>query len=353
MAQDEAALRQAPDVGGPAQPLLTVRSLTKHFPLRSGLLGRSAGVVQAVDDISFEVREGETLGLVGESGCGKSTTSRLIMALLDPTAGELLFDGQPIGPRAGPRSLSLKEYRRQVQMVFQDSYSSLNPRLTVQDSIAFAPQVHGLGRRAAVSRAEELLSAVGLNPAQFGRRYPHELSGGQRQRINIARALALNPRLLILDEPVSALDKSVEAQVLNLLLDLKAQFGLTYLFISHDLNVVQYVSDRVLVMYLGRIAEIGSVDTIYGRAAHPYTAALLDSRPSMDPDRRRSDPPLQGDPPNPVNPPSGCRFRTRCVHAEPACAQTVPPLAPSGDGQLAACLMLLPGSGHSRAALAV
>jgi peptide/nickel transport system ATP-binding protein len=310
------------------------------------MLGRSTGVVQAVDDISFEVRKGETLGLVGESGCGKSTTSRLIMALLDPTAGEVLFDGQPIGYGG----LTLKEYRRQVQMVFQDSYSSLNPRLTVQDSIAFAPQVHGLGRRASTLRAEELLEAVGLSPAQFGRRYPHELSGGQRQRINIARALALQPRLLILDEPVSALDKSVEAQVLNLLLDLKSQFGLTYLFISHDLNVVQYVSDRVLVMYLGRVAEVGPVDAIYGNALHPYTAALLDSRPSMDPDRRRTEPPLQGDPPNPVNPPSGCRFRTRCVHAEDVCATTVPPLAEAGGGHQAACLMVLPGSGHSLAA---
>ena len=343
------SLPQPPDVGGAAQPLLTVRGLTKHFPLRSGLLGRSTGVVQAVDDLSFEVRKGETLGLVGESGCGKSTTSRMIMALLEPTEGELIFDGQPIGHGG----LSLKDYRRQVQMVFQDSYSSLNPRLTIQDSIAFAPQVHGLSRRAAVARAEELLVAVGLNPAQFAARYPHELSGGQRQRINIARALALNPRLLILDEPVSALDKSVEAQVLNLLLDLKEQFGLTYLFISHDLNVVQYMSDRVLVMYLGRIAELGPVEAIYNAAAHPYTVALLDSRPSMDPAHRRTEPPLTGDPPNPVNPPSGCRFRTRCVHAEAVCAETIPPLAPllTGTSSMhrAACLMVLPGSGHSAA----
>ncbi len=342
-------LTRPSDVGGPAQPLLSVRGLTKHFPLRSGLLGRSAGVVQAVDDTSFEVRKGETLGLVGESGCGKSTTSRLIMALLEPTAGELVFDGQPIG-HGQESGLPLREYRRQVQMVFQDSYSSLNPRLTVADSIAFAPQVHGLRRGASQARARDLLAAVGLDPAQFAPRYPHELSGGQRQRVNIARALALQPRLLILDEPVSALDKSVEAQVLNLLLDLKEQFGLTYLFISHDLNVVQYVSDRVMVMYLGRIAEIGPVEAIYGGAAHPYTAALLDSRPSMDPDRRRETPPLQGDPPNPVNPPSGCRFRTRCVHAEAVCERTVPPLAAAGDAMhLAACLMVQPGSGHSRA----
>ena len=340
-----ADLVQAPDVGGAAQPLLTVRGLTKHFPLRPGLLGRGTGTVQAVDGVSFDIRKGETLGLVGESGCGKSTASRMLMALLEPTAGELVFDGQAIGHGG----LSLKEYRRQVQMVFQDSYASLNPRLTVGDSIAFAPQVHGLPRRRAVVRAEELLDAVGLDPAQFAARYPHELSGGQRQRINIARALALHPRLLILDEPVSALDKSVEAQVLNLLLDLKAQFGLTYLFISHDLNVVQYVSDRVLVMYLGRIAEVGPVEAIYAQAAHPYTVALLDSRPSMDPARRRTEPPLSGDPPNPVNPPSGCRFRTRCAHVEPVCGEAAPPLTAAGPGHFAACMMVQAGSGHSLA----
>ncbi|WP_376099829.1 ABC transporter ATP-binding protein [Roseomonas sp. CCTCC AB2023176] len=334
-----------PDRGGPAQPLLSVRGLTKHFALTSGFLGRRAGVVRAVDDLSFEVRKGETLGIVGESGCGKSTTSRLIMALMQPSAGEVLFDGQPIGPGG----LTLKEYRRQVQMVFQDSYASLNPRLTVEESIAFAPVVHGLARAEARSRARDLLAAVGLNPDQFARRYPHELSGGQRQRINIARALALRPRLVLLDEPVSALDKSVEAQVLNLLLDLKAAFGLTYLFISHDLNIVQYVSDRVLVMYLGRVAEVGDVDAIYGRAAHPYTAALLASRPSMDPDRRRTEPPLTGDPPNPINPPPGCRFHTRCPRAEPVCATVVPPLSPAPAGQSAACLMVIPGSGHGAA----
>jgi peptide/nickel transport system ATP-binding protein len=324
------------DLGGPAQPLLTVRGLTKHFPLKGGLLGRSAGMVQAVDDVSFELRKGETLGIVGESGCGKSTTSRLIMSLIMPSAGEVLFDGQLVGPGG----MALKDYRRQVQMVFQDSYSSLNPRLTIEESIAFAPTVHGLTQRAARLRAQDLLQAVGLNPPQFARRYPHELSGGQRQRVNIARALALRPRLIILDEPVSALDKSVEAQVLNLLSDLKVQFGLTYLFISHDLNVVQYMSDRVLVMYLGRIAEIGPVDQIYDAPAHPYTAALLASRPSMDPDHRRQHAPLTGDPPNPVNPPSGCRFRTRCSFAELVCAQTVPELAPLERGQKAACLMV-------------
>jgi peptide/nickel transport system ATP-binding protein len=339
------SLEQLPDVGGPAQPLLTVRSLTKHFALKRGLFKRSPGGVQAVAGMNFELYKGETLGIVGESGCGKSTTSRLIMGLMRPTAGEVVFDGQSVGPGG----LTMKEYRRHVQMVFQDSYASLNPRLSAEEAIAFAPRVHGLGKRQALALAHELLAAVGLEPAQFARRYPHELSGGQRQRINIARALALRPRLLILDEPVSALDKSVQAQVLNLLVDLKVQYGLSYLFISHDLNVVQHVASRVLVMYLGRVAEIGPVDSIYARAAHPYTAALLASRPSMDPDRRCSVPPLLGDPPNPVNPPSGCRFRTRCVHAEPVCGDTVPDLVTLGGAHMAACLMAQPGSGHSRA----
>jgi peptide/nickel transport system ATP-binding protein len=324
--------------------LLSVRGLIKHFPLKGGVFGRSHGKVQAVAGVNFELRKGETLGIVGESGCGKSTTSRLIMALMQPTAGEVVFDGQTVGSR----ELTMKQYRREVQMVFQDSYSSLNPRLTIQDIVAFAPQVHGLGKRESLSAAHDLLNAVGLNPDQFGRRYPHELSGGQRQRINIARALALRPRLLILDEPVSALDKSVQAQVLNLLVDLKAQYGLSYLFISHDLNVVQHMSDRVLVMYLGRVVEVGPANAIYSGAAHPYTAALLASRPSMDPDRRCIEPPLSGDPPNPVNPPSGCHFRTRCAYAEPICGEVAPTLAAVGGGHFAACLMSDCGSGHSR-----
>ncbi|MEA2731544.1 MAG: peptide/nickel transport system ATP-binding protein [Acetobacteraceae bacterium] len=337
-------MEQIPDVGGPAQPLLTVRGLTKHFPLKGGFFGRSPGKVQAVAGVSFDLRKGETLGIVGESGCGKSTTSRLIMALMQPSAGEVIFDGQSVGSRG----LTLKDYRRQVQMVFQDSYSSLNPRLSAEELIAFAPRVHGLDKRKSLACAHELLAAVGLEPAQFGRRYPHELSGGQRQRINIARALALRPRLVILDEPVSALDKSVQAQVLNLLVDLKALYGLTYLFISHDLNVVQHMADRVMVMYLGRMVEVGPVEAIYAGAAHPYTRALLASRPSMDPDRRCIEPPLSGDPPNPINPPSGCYFRTRCAHAEPACGEQTPVLADTGGGHLAACLMTQPGSGHSR-----
>jgi peptide/nickel transport system ATP-binding protein len=307
------------------------------------------GEVRAVDGVFLTVRKGETLGIVGESGCGKSTTARLLMRLIDPGAGEMIFDGEPVGRDDLGGGISLKEYRRQVQMVFQDSYASLNPRLPIEDTIAFAPEVHGVPAAEARERARELLAAVGLAPAQFARRYPHELSGGQRQRVNIARALALRPRLVILDEPVSAFDKSVEAQVLNLLVDLKESFGLTYVFISHDLNVVQYISDRVLVMYLGQVAEEGPVDEIYSRPAHPYTRALLASRPSMDPSQRRTEPPLTGDPPNPVNPPSGCRFRTRCPHAEAICAERAPVAAPLSPGHQAACHMVLPGSGHSQA----
>lgn len=338
---------ESDDRGGPAQPLLALDGLVKHFPLKGGLLGRTQAVVRAVDGVGFEVRKGETLGIVGESGCGKSTTARLLMRLLAPDAGSMVFDGEAVGE--GAVGLNLRDYRRQVQMVFQDSYASLNPRLPIEDSIAFAPKVHGLGDGEARARAREMLAAVGLAPASFAHRYPHELSGGQRQRVNIARALALRPRLVILDEPVSALDKSVEAQVLNLLVDLKAEFGLTYVFISHDLNVVQYISDRVLVMYLGEVAEIGPVDAIYANPTHPYTAALLDSRPSMDPSRRRTKPPLSGDPPNPVNPPSGCRFRTRCPNAEAVCAARKPIMAQLGDGHAAACHMADPGSGHTLA----
>jgi peptide/nickel transport system ATP-binding protein len=338
---------------GQTRPLLAVENLTKHFALKGGLLNRTKAVVQAVDGVSFDVRTGETLGIVGESGCGKSTTARLLMHLIPPDRGSIVFDGRMVGAADG--GLSHRDLHRQMQMVFQDSYASLNPRLPVAMSIAFGPFVHGLVKSAALKRANELLEAVGLDPLLFANRYPHELSGGQRQRINIARALALEPRIVILDEAVSALDKSVEAQVLNLLVDLKAQFDLTYVFISHDLNVVRYISDRVMVMYLGKIVEIGLVDRLYRDPQHPYTRALLSAMPSMDPRRRTMQAPLTGDPPNPISPPSGCRFRTRCPFAEAVC-EAVPPalLAPPSDALRAvACHMRVPGSGHSRAAGAV
>ena len=330
----------------PNKALIEVRGLVKHFPLKGKKAddGRAA-VVRAVDGIDFKVYQGETLGVVGESGCGKSTAARLLMRLLDPTAGEIIFDGKAVGGR----ELPLKEYRRQVQMVFQDSYSSLNPRMTIEDSIAFGPRVHGVGARESVERARDLLSRVGLEPRRFAERYPHELSGGQRQRVNIARALALQPRVVILDESTSALDKSVEAQVLNLLGDLKAELGLTYVFISHDLDVVRFMSDRVMVMYLGKVVEIGDVEAIYADPRHPYTAALLSAMPSTDPDRRTEEAPLAGDPPNPIDPPPGCRFHTRCPFAEEPCRRAEPGLNPAGDRRQVACHVNDPSSGHSRA----
>jgi peptide/nickel transport system ATP-binding protein len=332
-----------------AEPLLRVQGLVKHFPIKGGIFQTTQAVVQAVDDVSFDIQAGETLGIVGESGCGKSTTARLVLGLTPPDAGEILFAGQPVG---GPGGLGLRDFRRQVQMVFQNSYASLNPRMPISRSIAFGPMMHGVARKEALRRTAELLEAVGLEPTRFAYRYPHHLSGGQRQRVNIARALALEPRLVILDEAVSALDKSIQAQVLNLLVDLKDRYQLTYMFISHDLNVVQYISDRVLVMYLGKVVETGPVEEVYRQPRHPYTQALLASMPSMVPGRRSEAAPLTGDPPNPINPPSGCRFRTRCPFAEEVCARVDPPLAALGSGRqerLAACLMAIPGSGHSRA----
>ena len=336
------------DRGGPAQPLLIVNNLRKYFPVRGGILNRTAGDIRAVDNVSFSVMKGETLGIVGESGCGKSTLARLILHLMQPDEGDLIFDGEEVNTRHG---ISLQDLRRNVQMVFQDSYSSLNPRMPVEDSIAYGPRVHGTKPSAARSLARDLLRAVGLDPELFGPRYPHELSGGQKQRVNIARALALEPRLVILDEAVSALDKSVEAQVLNLLMELKQQLDLTYLFISHDLNIVQFISDRVLVMYLGHIVEIGPVEAIYEAPQHPYTQALLASRLSMDPQVRMREPPLVGDPPNPLAPPSGCRFRTRCPQAQDVCTRVAPhlPLPLHGTLHAVACHMYDAASGHPEA----
>jgi peptide/nickel transport system ATP-binding protein len=325
-------------------PLLSIKGLTKHFPLKKNVLGGGGGLVRAVDSIDFDVYGTETLGVVGESGCGKSTTARLLMQLIEPTAGEVIFDGAMVGGR----DLPLKEFRRQVQMVFQDSYASLNPRLTIVDSIAFGPQVHGVTLAKSRQRAHDLLERVGLEPGRFAGRYPHELSGGQRQRVNIARALALQPRVVILDEAVSALDKSVEAQVLNLLLDLKDAFGLTYVFISHDLNVVRFISDRVMVMYLGQVVEIGPSERLFAKPTHPYTQALLSSIPSMDPDHRTEQPALSGDPPNPINPPSGCRFHTRCPQAQEVCSSVSPKLGEPQALHAVSCLMYQAGSGHSQ-----
>jgi peptide/nickel transport system ATP-binding protein len=302
--------------------LVTVRGLRKHFHQKGGFAQPSA-TIRAVEDISFDVMTGETLGVVGESGCGKSTAARLMLKLIQPDAGEVTFNGHAIGSK----ELPLREFRRQAQMVFQDSHSSLNPRLTIEDSVAFAPIVHGVSRAEARQKARQVLSDVGLAADRFADRYPHELSGGQRQRVNIARALVIDPRLVVFDESVSALDKSIEAQVLALIQELKTRLGLTYVFISHDLNVVQHVSDRVMIMYLGKVVEIGNVRDIYRRPRHPYTKALLASRPSMDPERRTEAVPLAGDPPNPINPPSGCRFRTRCPLAMDVCSRVEPSLS--------------------------
>lgn len=335
------------DRGGPAQPLLSVRGLKKYFPVKSGLFARERKQVHAVDGVSFEATKGKTLGIVGESGCGKSTTARLVARLMPADSGEMIFDGDVVGEFRG---MGLKEFRRDLQMVFQDSFASLNPRLTMLETIAYGPVVHGVGKTAALARARDLLARVGLEPQQFGGRYPQELSGGQRQRVNIARALAFDPRLVVLDESVAALDKSVQAQVLNLLQDLKAERGLTYLFISHDLHVVHYMADEVMVMYLGQVVETGPVERIYGHAAHPYTQALLRAVPSLDPDRRTLAPPLSGDPPNPIDPPIGCRFQDRCPYAEAICVTKAPTLArlPDAPEHEAACHMVAPFSGHSR-----
>jgi peptide/nickel transport system ATP-binding protein len=336
------------DRGGPRQALLEVRNLKKYFPVRGSALAGKGKFVHAVDGVSFALAKGQTLGIVGESGCGKSTTARLVAKLMSPDSGSMVFDGEGVDEFRG---IALKDFRRNLQMVFQDSFASLNPRLTVADTIAFGPRVHGMSVRDASTLTHDLLARVGMEPQQFGARYPHELSGGQRQRVNIARALAFDPRLLILDEAVAALDKSVQAQVLNLLQELKAERQLTYLFISHDLHVVHYLSDQVMVMYLGQIVEIGPVDRIYRHGVHPYTLALLSALPSMDPARRTLASPISGDPPNPIDPPAGCRFHDRCAQAQAVCQARAPQLmaATGHASHQVACHLNDSLSGHTHA----
>jgi peptide/nickel transport system ATP-binding protein len=328
-------------------PVLDVRGLSKSFGGQGrGLFGQRNSV-HAVSDVGFSVRAGETLGIVGESGCGKSTTARMLLRLIVPDSGEVRVHGQLV---SGDDKATLKRLRGAIQMVFQDSYASLNPRLTVRETVAFGLRVQGKKPNDAQKIVSDTLSAVGLEPARFEDRFPHELSGGQRQRVNIARALSFSPSIVIMDEPVSALDKSVEAQVLNLLSDLRAQLNLTYVFISHDLNVVRYIADRVLVMYLGKVVEVAPSDLLFTQPRHPYSRALIASAPSLDPDRRTMVAPMAGDPPNPLTPPSGCRFRLRCPLAEDVCARVEPTLTSIAGSTASevACHMARPESGHSR-----
>jgi oligopeptide/dipeptide ABC transporter ATP-binding protein len=319
------------------QPLIEVRNLVKHFPITSGVIfQRQVGAVKAVDDVSFEVVKGETLGIVGETGCGKSTTARLLVRLLDATGGQILFEGEDISERKGA---ALKALRREVQMIFQDPYSSLNPRKTVGSIIAEPFAIHGLlkGGGERRKRVQELMDTVGLNPEHYNR-WPHEFSGGQRQRIGVARAIALEPKLLVADEPVSALDVSIQAQVLNLLRRLQRQMGLTLVFIAHDLSVVRHMCDRVAVMYLGKVVELAPSESLYGFPRHPYTGALLSAVPVADPEGgRRKRQLLTGDVPSPANPPPACRFHTRCPKVQAKCSVDEPALEDKRNGTLAAC----------------
>ena len=317
------------------KPLLEVKNLVKHFPITKGIIfSKQVGAVKAVDGISFTVNRGETLGLVGESGCGKTTTGRVILRLIEPTSGEVWFDGKNVPER---RKADLPELRKDMQIIFQDPYASLNPRMTVGDIIAEPLHIHGLAKgKEREKRVQKLLDVVGLS-SFHARRFPHEFSGGQRQRIGIARALAVNPKLIICDEPVSALDVSIQAQVINLLQDLQKEFGLTYLFIAHDLSVVKHISDRVAVMYLGKIVELADKERLYANPKHPYTQALLSAIPIADPTVKKERIILKGDVPSPINPPSGCRFHTRCPYAMDICKQVEPEFIDTGDGHFVAC----------------
>jgi oligopeptide/dipeptide ABC transporter ATP-binding protein len=314
--------------------LLTVKELKKYFPIQGGIFSKTVGQVQAVDGVSFHINKGEIMGLVGESGCGKTTVGRLILGLYEPTAGEIHFEGVNISELSGQ---AMRDVRRHLQIIFQDPYGSLNPRMTIGDIIGEPLFVHNIAKgKEKEQRVVNLLETVGMSP-RYMKRYPHEFSGGQRQRIGIARALALNPKLIVCDEPVSALDVSIQAQVINLLEDLQAKFGFTYLFIAHDLSVIKHISDRVAVMYLGKIVELANTEELYYNPLHPYTKALLSAVPIPDPTLDRKRIVLEGDVPSPINPPSGCHFRTRCKYAKPICSEEEPNLIEIANGHYAAC----------------
>ncbi|MFI8575721.1 ABC transporter ATP-binding protein [Rossellomorea aquimaris] len=316
------------------EPLLKVENLKKHFPITGGILGRPVSSVKAVDGVSFTVNKGETLGIVGESGCGKSTTGRMLMRLIDPSEGKVTFEDRELTSLSNSE---MRKIRREMQMVFQDPFASLNPRHTVEKILEEPLKVHGMGSaKERKKRVHELLNIVGLS-SYHAKRYPHQFSGGQRQRIGIARALMTKPKLIIADEPVSALDVSIQSQVLNLMQDLQKEFGLTYIFIAHDLGVVRHISDRVGVMYLGKMVELSNSETLYEKPLHPYTQALLSAVPVPDPDFKRETILLQGDIPSPSNPPSGCTFHTRCPHATEICKQKVPEFKEHQPGHYVAC----------------